>query len=213
MPDDANLYADRIDLAAYLTPAECSAAGMGTPDELAAGLKDGTIHVEDCPGLDTAKRHALSMALEARRIMPTVPMLTMPRPVPTDLIELNNPGPDSPLLVTGNSEITLTVITGVLSTTISPLYLLLVDCNGDTVDMAKVLHSFTGERLKKAMEAHAVASKVSHRRMIVSGWLDPYRDELAGAAGWDIEVGPICAAELPLFMGDKWKPPGEPGTQ
>ena len=211
--DDADLYADRIDLAAYLRPDECRACGAAAPDELATGLKDGTIRVEDCPGLSTGKRNALSMALRARDIMPAVPMLTMPRPVPTDLIELNNPGSDSPLLVTGNSEITLAVMTGVLSMTISPLYLLLVDCNGDTVDMAKVLHSFTGERLKQAMEAHAVASKVSHCRMIVSGWLDPYRDELAGAVGWDIEVGPICAAELPLYLGDKWKPPGEPGTE
>ncbi|MFH1437091.1 MAG: hypothetical protein ABIJ56_15395 [Pseudomonadota bacterium] len=213
MPDDANLYADRIDLAAYLTPAECGAGGTCTPDELAAGLKAGTIRVEDCPGLSPGKSYALSLALRAGNIMPAVPMLTMPRPVPTDLIELNNPGPDSPLLVTGNSEITLAVMTGVLSTTVSPLYLLLVDCNGDTVDMAKVLHSFTGERLKKAMEDHAVASKVGHCSMIVSGWLEPYLEELAGAVGWDIEVGPVCAAELPLYLGDKWKPPGEPGAQ
>jgi acetyl-CoA decarbonylase/synthase complex subunit gamma len=111
------------------------------------------------------------------------------------------------VLVSGNSEFTLTVLTGVLATTVSPYFLLLVDCRGDTVDMAMVYGSFTPERLGRGLQAHNLADRVNHRQLIVSGWCAPIKDELAAASGWEVVAGPVCVAELPLFMGEKWHPP------
>ncbi len=203
----ADLYVDRIDLARYLTPEECRGAGAAGPGQLAAALKDGSIRPEDCPGLSPQKRYALSLALRAGEIMPPAPSLELPRPVKPDLFEINDPGPDSPVLVSGNSEFTLTVLTGVLATTISPLFLLLVDCRGDTVDMAMIYRSFTPQRLDQSIESNNLKEKVRHRELIIPGWCAPLREELAGYTGWQIQAGPICAAELPLFLGDAWQPP------
>jgi len=112
------------------------------------------------------------------------------------------------VLVTGNSEFTLTVLTGLLALTVSPFFLLQVETRGDTADMAMVYRSFTPQRLDQALEAHNLAQRLSHRELIIPGVLAPMQEELAGyLSGWIIRPGPICAAELPLFLGDKWQPP------
>ena len=203
----ADLYLDRIDLARYLTPGDCQGMGVESAGALAGRLQEGSLRLEDCPGLSLQKRYALSLALRAAEIMPPVQSLELPRPVAPDLFDLNDPDADSPVLVTGNSEYTLTVLTGVLATTISPFYLLLVDCRGDTVDMAMVYRSFTPQRLDQGLTAHNLAAKVNRRRLIIPGVLAPLREELAHYTGWEVEVGPICAAELPLFLGEAWRPP------
>lgn len=206
MPN-ADLYINRIDLARYLTPEEVIRSGARNPGDLAARLQDGTLALGDCPFFSPGKRYALSLALRATEVLPPVPSLELPRPVPTDLYELNDPDPDAPVLVTGNSEFTLTVITGLLAATVSPLYLLLVDCRGDTVDMSMVFRSFTPQRLDQSLEAHRLAGRLNHRRLLLPGILAPLREELAAYTGWEIQVGPICAAELPLFLGEAWQPP------
>lgn len=206
----ADLYVDRIELTSYLTPEECRGVGVSDCAALAAALKEGTIRPEDCPHLTPQKRYALTLALQAREIMPPVQSLELPRPLPPNLFEINEPDATSPVLVTGNSEFTLEVLAGVLATTISPLYLLMVDCRGDTVDMAMIYRSFTPQRLDQGIEAHGLPAKVKHRRLIIPGICGPLKEELAAYTGWEIQVGPICAAELPLFLGERWQPPPEP---
>ncbi|MGQ9688153.1 MAG: hypothetical protein ACUVXF_05105 [Desulfobaccales bacterium] len=206
MPN-ADLYTDRIEVAPYLTPEEVSASGTRDAGDLAARLQDGSLSLEDCPWFSPRKRYALSLALRAAEILPPVPALELPRPVPSELYELNNPDAASPVLVTGNSEFTLTVMTGLLAATVSPLYLLLVDCRGDTVDMAMVYESFTPERLQRALVAHDLAGKINHRRLVIPGFCTVLKEALARATGWEIVAGPVCAGELPLFLGESWQPP------
>ena len=204
----ANLYVDRIDIAPYLTPEECR--GLGGPDcaQVAARLLDGSLMPEDCVGLSPARRHALSLAVRALEVLPVVQSLELPRPVPPDLFEINEPGSDAPVLVTGNSEFTLMVVTGLLALTVSPFYLLVVDTRGDTVDMSMVFRSFTPQRLDQGLTTHRLANKVRRRQLIIPGVVGPLKEELAAYTGWDIRVGPICVAELPLFLGeDGWQPP------
>jgi CO dehydrogenase/acetyl-CoA synthase gamma subunit (corrinoid Fe-S protein) len=204
----ANLYVDRIDIAPYLSPEECR--GLGGPEctTVAARLKEGSLTPEDCQALTPARRQALSLAVRAQEILPVVQSLELPRPVPTDLFEINSPGPDAPLLVTGNSEFTLAVVTGLLAFTVSPFYLLLVDTRGDTVDMSMIYRSFTPQRLDQGLSAHNLGEKLRQRQLIIPGVVAPLKEELAAYTGWDIQVGPICIAELPLFLGEAfWQPP------
>jgi hypothetical protein len=154
---NADLYIDRIDLARYLTPEEVGRSGARDAGDLAARLRDGTLALNDCPWFTPEKRYALSLALKAAEVLPPVPSLELPRPLPTELYELNDPDPGAPVLVTGNSEFTLTVLTGLLAATVSPLFLLLVDCRGDTVDMSMVYRSFTPQRLDQSLDAHRLA--------------------------------------------------------
>jgi hypothetical protein len=203
----ANLYVDKIELAPYLTPQECQGAGASSCGELIARLQEGALRPQELARLSPAKRYALSLALRAQEILPPVPCLELPRPVPPELYPINDPDQDAPVLVTGNSEFTLTVLTGLLALTVSPVYLLLVDTRGDTADMAMIYRSFTPQRLHQALETQKLARKVRRRRLIIPGVLAPLRQELAGYTGWEIQVGPVCAGELPLFLGERWQPP------
>jgi hypothetical protein len=203
----ADLYVDRIDLAPYLSPEDCRGAGASNCTQLAAWLKEGSFYLEDLNGLTPGKHYALDLALRAQEVLTPVQSLEFPRPVWPDLFEINDPGPDAPVLVTGNSEFTLTVLTGLLALTVSPFYLLQADTRGDTADMAMIYRSFTPQRLDQALEAHKLAGRLSHRELIIAGVLAPLKEEVAGyLTGWTIIPAPICAAELPLFLGDKWQP-------
>jgi CO dehydrogenase/acetyl-CoA synthase gamma subunit (corrinoid Fe-S protein) len=201
----ANLYTERINLARYLTKDECLQAGVNGPEELAERLREGALLPEDCLFLSPQKRYALALAVKAGETLPQVPSIQFPRPVAPNLFELNEPDAGAPVLVTGNSEFTLTVLTGLLALTVSPFYLLLVDCRGDTVDMAMVYASFTAEHLNYALTNHDLAGKVSHNRLIIPGFCASLKEDLARETGWEITVGPVCAAELPLFLGDAWQ--------
>ncbi|MBI4796436.1 MAG: hypothetical protein HY790_11490 [Deltaproteobacteria bacterium] len=143
----ADLYVDKIDLDRYFSEEECMAAGFADCREFIAALKAGRQRPEDCRSLSAAKRYALSLALRAKEILPPVQSLELPRPVPPELYGINEPDAGAPVLVTGNNEFTLTVLTGLLALTVSPFYLLLVDCRGDTADMAMIYRSFTAQRL------------------------------------------------------------------
>jgi len=204
----ANLYVDRIEIAPYLTPEECREMGGDGCAQVAARLQAGSLRPEDCRALSPNKRYALSLAVRALEVLPVVQSLELPRPVPPELFEINEPGPEAPVLVTGNSEFTLAVVTGLLALTVSPFYLLLVDTRGDTVDMSMIYRSFTPQRLDQGLETHHLARKVRRRQLIIPGVVGPLKEELAAYTGWDIRVGPICVAELPLFLGEVgWEAP------
>jgi acetyl-CoA decarbonylase/synthase complex subunit gamma len=117
---------------------------------------------------------------------------------------MNEPDENSLVLATANNSLTFEVLTTVWAQGVTPAYLLLVDCLGNTVDMAMVFGEFKPERLKQALTRSGLEVRLSHRRIIVPGLTAPLAEQFREATEWDIEVGPICAAELPLFLGDSW---------
>jgi CO dehydrogenase/acetyl-CoA synthase gamma subunit (corrinoid Fe-S protein) len=74
--------------------------------------------------------------------------------------------------------------------------------------MSMVYRSFAPQRLDQGLTTHRLASRLRHRQLIIPGVVGPLKEELAAYTGWDIRVGPICVAELPLFLGEAgWQPP------
>ena len=70
--------------------------------------------------------------------------------------------------------------------------------------MAVVYGDFTPARLAQVMAESGLESRVKHRHMIVPGLTAPLAADFATATNWEVEVGPVCAVELPLFLGDRW---------
>ena len=139
-----------------------------------------------------------------RPLLPQVPSLDLPRPVEPALVELNDPGPGDPVLVTGNSEFTQAVLLAVLSTTERPIFVLFCDTKGDTLDMAVILESFTPERIRQSLEKENLKDKARGSKLTIPGLAAALRDDIEKSTGWPIGVGPVCAAELPLFFSDRW---------
>jgi len=123
-------------------------------------------------------------------------------------VEINTPGEDTPILISGNNIHTQDVITSILGTTKSPFFLIFADTKGDTVDMAIIYESLTAEVISKEVLKSGVLERVSHQDIIIPGLASAMCDELGKSTGWKVTVGPICAGELPLFFGDRWSPLG-----
>jgi CO dehydrogenase/acetyl-CoA synthase gamma subunit (corrinoid Fe-S protein) len=200
----ADAYLDRIDFLRYLPQTDCAECGAKTCREFVKGLKEGRKKPADCPQLSESLYYPFQVALDADNLLPKFPCLTVPSPGPTGLVEINTRAYDTPILISGNNIHTQDVITSILGTTKSPFFLLFADTRGDTVDMAVILKSLTVEVISKEVIKSGVLERVSHQEIVIPGLASHMCAELKELTGWKVTVGPICAAELPLFFADRW---------
>jgi CO dehydrogenase/acetyl-CoA synthase gamma subunit (corrinoid Fe-S protein) len=205
----SDLYTDRVDFRRYFSVADCRACGCASCEEWLQKLRQGHLRPTDCPALDPNRAHALNVVLSLETLLPDVAATLHPVAGQTGLHEINEPGPISPILVTGNAWTTQQVVLAVLSTTTAPFHILFVDCLGHTVDMAMVYQTFTAERLSAALETSGLSGVVCHRELILPGLTAPLREALEARTGWGVRVGPVCIGELPLYLGKHWSAPHE----
>jgi len=195
----AYIYLDKVDLGRYW-PADATV----TCEDFVTQVKAGETDIGDYPFLSPRQAQALRLVLEAEKYLPSVPLMTVPQPIESELIALNGPDENAPVLVTGNNRFTFEVLAAIWAQGITPAYILLVDCQGNTLDMAVVYDTFTPYKLFLAVKASGLEDKVGHRHMIVPGLTSALVPDFINATGWEVEVGPVCAVELPLFLGDRW---------
>jgi CO dehydrogenase/acetyl-CoA synthase gamma subunit (corrinoid Fe-S protein) len=136
-----------------------------------------------------------------------VPLLIHPRTGYTGLVKLNDPGPESIVLVTGNNEYTEEVVLAVLGTTTCPFFVLFADTDGNTVDMAMIYKTFNAERIARSFTSNGMREKSTMTHVIIPGLAAELKDEIEKYTGIRVRVGPKCAAELPLFLSGIWIPP------
>jgi hypothetical protein len=205
MPRNADLYLDRIAFDRYTSGESCELCRVDSLDELVDRLRHGEIPTGPCAHWPPERVTAFCTALDAAEFLPEVPALELPRPVEQGLFELNPPTEKSPLLVTGNSEFTQAVLLAVISRTSSPLRVLFTDTHGHTVDMAMVFQVLTAERVATAVEQVKVEPS-EPSRIVLPGLAGAIAPALSNRLNRPVEVGPVCAAELSLYMGDDWIP-------
>ena len=195
----ADLYLDQMNLC------RCWPANAAIScEDFIAQVKAGKAFIEDCTFLTSQQIQALKLAFEAEQYLPSIPPTTAPQPMEGCLFPLNEPDENALVIVSGNSKLTFEILATVWAQGITPCYFLLVDCSGNTVDMAMVYEDFTSKRLLQALKESGLEEKVMHRHMIVPGVTAPLADDFIIATDWEVEIGPICAAELPLFLGERW---------
>lgn len=203
MPRNADLYLNRIAYDRYASGESCELCRVDSLDELVNRIRRGEIPTGPCTHWPPERRTAFRAALNAEKFLPEVPVLEFPRPVESGLFEFNPPTEKSPLLVTGNSEFTQTVLLAVISRTSSPLRVLFTDTQGHTVDMAMVFQVLTAQRVAAAVEQAAIEPS-EPSRIVLPGLAEAISPELSDRFNRPVEVGPVCAAELSLYMGDDW---------
>lgn len=201
----ANLYEKKINVESYISSNDCRACGFHSREEFLEKLRSGRLKPSHCK---MARMRFLSLlwAVKPDEILPEVEVLQLPASGPTGLFPINQPGKDSPILVSGNSKITGEVLTAVLSTTLSPFWYLVVNTDGHTVDMAIVYKVMTAERIMQEISREDVDQIAPESTLFLPGFAAAIRDNLTEQSGRHVKVGPVCAAELPLFFGnEKWR--------
>jgi len=201
----ADLYLNRIDFLRYLPGSACRECGVSSCAAFLQELKEGNRVAADCPSLPRHRAAAFRLALSAHEILPAVPALDLPRPGFQGLMEINNPQADSPILVSGNSQFTQEVVTTFMAATVSPFRLLFVDCRGDTVDMAIIHQSLTVAGIRRALEKAELLARRQGIELILPGFASRLGEPLERETDCRVRVGPVCIAELPLFLGERWR--------
>ena len=201
----ADLYEKSIPLESYVSPGDCRACGFHSREEFLKKLRSGQLKPSDCA---MAKLRFLPLLWAAKpdEILPEVEVFQHPSPSATGLFPVNKPGEGSPIIVSGNSTLTVEVLSAVFSTTVSPFWYLVMDTNGHTVDMAMVYETLTAERVAQALAREGTDRTAPGSELFLPGLAAPIRDSLAEKSHRSVTIGPVCAAELPIFFGkNKWK--------
>ncbi|MCB9453016.1 MAG: acetyl-CoA decarbonylase/synthase complex subunit gamma [Anaerolineaceae bacterium] len=124
-----------------------------------------------------------------------------PIQVQPDVYEINNPGPDSPVLVTTNFSITYFSVANEVEGSGIPAWLVVTDAEGMSVLTAWAAGKFDAERIAKTIKAFNVADKVNKKRVIIPGHVAVLSGELEEELpDWEIRVGPREAIDLPSFI-------------
>jgi CO dehydrogenase/acetyl-CoA synthase gamma subunit (corrinoid Fe-S protein) len=202
----ADLYLNKINFLAYLPQTDCQECGEVSCADFVKQLKRKIQTPSACTFLTENQIQAFHIALHGDRILPQVPALDLPRPAFTGMVEINHPDESSLILISGNSEFTQEVLSSVMGYTLSSYWLLFVDCRGDTIDMAMIYESLKAKKIMVALEELPAHQR---REIILPGFASPLKQPLEGHIEWQVKVGPLCIAELPLFLGDDWEIPSD----
>lgn len=119
---------------------------------------------------------------------------------------IGEPDAKSPLLITTNFSLTYFVVSTELESTGLACHLAVVDAEGLSVLTAWSAGKFSGDRVAKALREMQATERVSHRTVIIPGYVSVISGELEDALGegWRVLVGPEEASDVAPFFRDVW---------
>jgi acetyl-CoA decarbonylase/synthase complex subunit gamma len=124
-----------------------------------------------------------------------------PIQVQPGLYEINDPGPNDPVLVTTNFSITYFSVANEVEGAGLPVWLLVTESEGMSVLTAWAAGKFDAERIAKDVKRFHVAAQTQNRQIVLPGHVAVLSGELEEELpDWQIRVGPREAVNLPNYM-------------
>ncbi|QLH74599.1 MAG: hypothetical protein HPY73_03465 [Methanomassiliicoccales archaeon] len=197
--EEIDLYRLSADvLENYLPTDKSPPEGFGSWGDFAKALTDGKARASDCKKIDGKMAFAMDAVLSIDIHLPESD--PMQRKVPEVLFEYNSPDVGSPVLLTSNSVITHQILKLVLDTAKVKAFVIPVDTNGYTLDNAVITGNFTPMGVLKALTDSNIAAKTGAKRAVLPGLAKDLKNNIERATRWSMEVGPVSAFELPLYL-------------
>jgi len=106
----------------------------------------------------------------------------------------------SPVLVTTNFSLTYYTVLGEVEASKVPSYILSVDTEGMSVLTAWAAEKFTPDKIADSVNKFGIKDTVSHKRLIIPGYVAVMSGDLEEKSGWQVVVGPKEAAGIPSFL-------------
>ena len=190
------------DIVKYLPGKDCGNCGHGDCMGFAVTLSEGKAKIEDCPEMAIRTKESLagplSIKLEVREADSSMST------VPEALIEVNSPGPDSPVLVTGNCGVTIYMLKLIFEKTPQvSAYIVPTETKGFTVDHVTGMKLMTPMTIMRGLTNSAMASKVNHRNLMIPGLCAGIERQVEMMTKWRVELGPRSGFELPACIVKK----------
>jgi acetyl-CoA decarbonylase/synthase complex subunit gamma len=143
-----------------------------------------------------------------------LPLLTVRQNVFTDprkpiqvepsVYEVGAANPKSPVLITTNFSLTYYTVEGEVEASRVPAYIGVIDTEGTSVLTAFASDKLTAEGVAKLLKSDALKDKVSHKKVIIPGYIAAMSGALQDESGWEVIVGPREASGIPKFLKTMW---------
>ncbi len=139
-----------------------------------------------------------------RNIIETL-LRMLPFPVRTGLIRVGNPGRNSPVLVTGNFDLTVEKVKKALKGL--DLYLLVANSRGINVWCASAGGLFTEHDIISVVKTSGIEDLVDHRRLILPQLCATgvRRELVKEKTGWSPLFGPVYAKDLNEYIRSNFR--------
>jgi acetyl-CoA decarbonylase/synthase complex subunit gamma len=121
------------------------------------------------------------------------------------LYTVGEAGPDAPVLVTTNFSLSYYSVEGEVEASRVPAYIVSVDTEGTSVLTAWASDKFNAESITKAIKKAEVETKVSHRKLIIPGFVAVLAAGVEDESGWSVQIGPKEASGIPSYLKKQWK--------
>ncbi len=128
-----------------------------------------------------------------------------PVAVEPKLYAVGEVGAESPLLVTTNFSLSYYSVEGEVEASRVPAYILSVDTEGTSVLTAWASDKFNPETISQAMKTAGVEEKVSHRKVVIPGFVAVLSAGVEDESGWSVQIGPKEASGLPSYLKNQWQ--------
>jgi acetyl-CoA decarbonylase/synthase, CODH/ACS complex subunit gamma len=148
--------------------------------------------------MKTAEKQHILPLLSWRQNLFTDPQ--KPIQVEAKMYEVGAVTPDSPLYITTNFSLTYYIVEGEVETSKIPSYIIAVNTDGISVLTAWAAGKLTGDSIAAAMKKAGVEEKLSHKKVIIPGYVAVLSGAVEEATGgWEVLVGPREAAGIPKY--------------
>ena len=108
---------------------------------------------------------------------------------------------DSPLLITTNFSLTYFTVAGEIEASKVPTWLLVMDTEGQSVLTSWAAGKFVADAIATFVKKSGIEEKVSHRKIIIPGYVAQISGELEEElGGWEVVVGVREAADVPKYL-------------
>ncbi|MDO8662593.1 MAG: acetyl-CoA decarbonylase/synthase complex subunit gamma [Candidatus Omnitrophota bacterium] len=106
----------------------------------------------------------------------------------------------SPVLVTTNFSLSYYTVLGEVEASKIPAYIISIDTEGMSVLTAWAAEKFTPQKINESINKFGVKDAISHKRLVIPGYVAVMSGELQDESGFEIIVGPKEAAGIPSFL-------------
>ena len=128
-----------------------------------------------------------------------------PIQVEPKLYEVGSADADSPLLITTNFSLTYFSVSGEVEGSAMPTWLLVADCDGQSVLTAWAAGKLDAEKIAKSVKASGIGDRLTHKKLVIPGHVAGLSGEVEEELpGWQIMVGPRDAVDIPAYLKTVW---------
>ncbi len=123
-----------------------------------------------------------------------------PVQVEPKVYEINDPGPDAPLLVTTNFSLSYYSVEGEVDASRVPARILAVDTEGTSVLTAWAADKFNPITIAEALKASGLEQTMSEKTCVIPGYVAVITAGIKEESGWEVQVGPKEASGIGPFL-------------